>query len=136
MDATSGSAGNGGQSQTQNMQTADVSARFQEWLMVEIANTLCVPARNTWVRVGQQRGDGQQDFRYCECWTPVVLQHIQTNVARRRDVAVVDTGLERHLHKTVTQTYTFSQRAWLTAGQPLRQLEKRVQQTVKGGLRQ
>ena len=44
------------------------------------------------VRIGvrQQRANTQQNFTDRQCWTPLVLENIETNAAVRVDVTVVD----------------------------------------------
>jgi len=52
-------------------------------MLLPIRDVLVRNVGNEWVRrvaVRQQSNDGQQDFRYGECRTPVVLQDVQTNL--------------------------------------------------------
>ena len=42
------------------------------------------------VGVGKERANAQQYFANRQCWTPLVLQNIQTDTAVRVDVAVVN----------------------------------------------
>lgn len=42
------------------------------------------------VGVGQERANTQQNLTDRQCWTPLVLENVETNTAVRVDVAVVD----------------------------------------------
>lgn len=49
------------------------------------------------VRVGQEGADGKQDLADGQCWTPLILQNVQTDTTVGVDVTVVDTCREMDL---------------------------------------
>ena len=51
----------------------------------------------TRVAVCEEGADGQQHLGDGECWTPVILQDVQTDDSLAVDVTVVDPRTERHL---------------------------------------
>lgn len=53
--------------------------------------------KETWVAIGQKRGDGEEDFGDSEGGTPLVLEDVEADVALGVHVAVIDASAELHL---------------------------------------
>lgn len=58
------------------------------------------PGSLTWVAVGEQRADGQQDLGHRQRRAPLVLQNVQADAAVAVDVAVVDARTEGDLQRS------------------------------------
>jgi len=46
------------------------------------------------VRVGQHGADREKYFRYCQCWTPLISENVQTDATIRVDVGMIDASSE------------------------------------------
>ena len=57
--------------------------------------------RIIWIRIGQQRADGEEHFGNGERRRPLVTQNIQANTAITVDVWMVDAGGEVNLHQNI-----------------------------------
>lgn len=51
----------------------------------------------TWVGVGEQRADGEENLGDGERRAPLLLQNVQADLTAAVDVAVIDPRAERHL---------------------------------------
>ena len=53
--------------------------------------------RIIWIRISEQRANGQQHLADGQRRTPLVLQNVQTNAARRTNVAMIDARLKHNI---------------------------------------
>lgn len=58
----------------------------------------------TWIWIGEEGADRQQDFADCQGRAPLVFQDVQADLAIAIDVAVIDTCPEHHLGNANKQT--------------------------------
>ena len=52
---------------------------------------------HTWIRVGEQRANGEEHLGDGQCRAPIVLKDVQANGAVAVDVAVINSGAANHL---------------------------------------
>ena len=60
---------------------------------------LALDASLTWVGVGEQRANGQQNLGDGERGAPLLLENVQADLTAAVDVAVVDPRAESHLRE-------------------------------------